>query len=168
MSNNAELSEAVRSWVHFDNLAESLNKQVANVRNLRNQFETKILEIMDRMGLQNASLKITGAVLQRAQRSKQSDLTWSFLEEQLHEYYKTSGARGDETAKIMAFLQTHRGTKSVEYLKKTSVAPANTHARTATGTNTASNTVAAAAGSSAAAAATPNKLTTELRNKVVP
>jgi hypothetical protein len=164
MSNNntSELSEAVRSWVHFDNLAESLNKQVANVRNLRNQFETKILEIMDRMGLhQNASLKITGAVLQRAQRSKQSDLSWSFLEEQLHEYHKASGKR-DETAQILQFLQTHRGSKSVEYLKKTSVSPANT----AQPTHNARSSTAITAG--AGATAGPAAATaSELRNKVV-
>jgi hypothetical protein len=154
----SELSEAVRSWVHFDNLAESLNKQVANVRNLRNQFEAKILEIMDRMGLhQNASLKITGAVLQRAQRSKQSDLSWSFLEEQLHEYHKASGKR-DDTAQILQFLQTHRGTKSVEYLKKTSVSPANT-SQTPNARNTAITAGPAAATAAAAAS--------ELRNKVV-
>ena len=110
--------------MHFDNLAESLNKQVTNVRTLRNQFETKILEIMDRSGLRNATLKITGAVLQRAQRFKQNELTWSFLEEQLHEYYKAKG-RPDETAEFIAFIQRNRGGKSVEYLKKSSVSPAS-------------------------------------------
>jgi hypothetical protein len=115
----AELVEAVRHWVHFDNLAESLNKQVANVRTLRNQYETKVLELMESQGLKKASLKITNATLTCAQRTKPTDLTWSFLEEQLHAFYKSTGQR-DATAELLTFLQQQRGGKTVEYLKKTS------------------------------------------------
>lgn len=158
-ASNSELSEAVRHWVHFDNLAESLNKQVANVRNLRNQFETQILELMDRAGFRNATLKITGAVLQRASRTKQSDLTWSYLEEQLHEYFKHKGSHDDTTA-VIEFLQQHRGGRTTEYLKKTSVSPASPtpppkhtdERRTITAPPTAAPTARAAATTAAAAA----------------
>jgi hypothetical protein len=119
------LATAVRQWVHFDNLAESLNKQVANVRTLRGEYESKILTLMQQQNLQNATLKITGATLQYANRTKPTDLSWAFLEDQLHEYYKTSGKR-DETMEIIEFLQKHRGGKVVEYLKKTSLTPTTT------------------------------------------
>ncbi len=119
------LATAVRQWVHFDNLAESLNKQVANVRSLRNESETKILTLMQQQNLQNATLKITGATLQYATRSKPTDLSWTFLEEQLHEYFKTVG-KSDETPEILGFLQKQRGGKVVEYLKKTSLTPSTT------------------------------------------
>ncbi len=119
------LAAAVRQWVHFDNLTESLNKQVANVRSLRNEYETKILTLLQEQNLKNATLKITGATLQYATRNKANDLSWAFLEEQLHEYFKTKGKR-DETADILEFLQTHRGGKTIEYLKKTSLPPTQT------------------------------------------
>ena len=119
------LATAVRQWVHFDNLAESLNKQVTNVRSLRNEYETKILTLMQQQNLQNATLKITGATLQYASRTKPTDLSWAFLEDQLHEYFKTAGKR-DETSEILEFLQKHRGGKMVEYLKKTSLSPSST------------------------------------------
>lgn len=113
-----ELVDAVRHWVHFDNLAESLTKQVTNARNMRTQFEEKVLKLLDSTGMRSAVIQITGATLQRQTRSKAADLSWTMLEEQLHEYYKAKG-RPDETAAVLEFLQTHRGSKTVEYLKKT-------------------------------------------------
>jgi hypothetical protein len=113
-----DLVNAVRMWVHFDNLAESLNKQVTNARALRSEYETKVLDQLEKSNMKNASLKVNGATLQRATRFKSTDLGWTMLEEQLHEYYKTSG-KPDETKQIMAFLQKNRGGKTVEYLKKT-------------------------------------------------
>jgi hypothetical protein len=116
-----ELIEAVRSWVHFDNLAESLNKQVNNVRSMRTTYEEKVLRMLENTGMRNAVLQITGATLQRQTRVKPVDLSWSLLEEQLHEYYKIN-RKQDETSQIIDFIQKNRGSKSVEYLKKTSSA----------------------------------------------
>jgi hypothetical protein len=118
-----DLADAVRHWVHFDNLAESLNKQINNVRSLRNQYETRVLEHMEAAGLKKANLKITGATLSCATRHKSTDLSWTFLEEQLHEYYKTHrpSAGRDETKEILAFLHRQRGGRTIEYLKKTSM-----------------------------------------------
>ncbi len=117
----AELVDAVRNWVHFDNLTESLNKQVANVRTLRSSYEEKILKILDSTGMPNAVLQITGATLQRATRAKSADLSWTYLETNLHDFYKSKG-RADETAAILEFLQSRRGVKTSDYLKKTSTA----------------------------------------------
>ena len=113
-----ELVDAVRHWVHFDNLAETLTKQVSNARTMRNKFEEAILKLLDSSGLKNAILQINGANLQRQSQFKSTNLSWSFLEEQLHEYYKTKG-KPDETATVLEFLQKNRGGKSVDYLKKT-------------------------------------------------
>lgn len=113
-----ELVDAVRHWVHFDNLAESLTKQVTNARSMRSSFEDRILRLLNSMGIGNAVLQITGATLQKASKPKQTDLSWTFLESQLHEYYKAKG-RPDETVALMEYIQSRRTTKSVEYLKKT-------------------------------------------------
>ena len=113
-----ELVDAVRHWVHFDNLAESLTKQVTNARSMRSSFEDRILRLLHNTGMSNAVLQITGATLQRATKPKQSDLSWTYLEANLHEFYKTKG-KPDDTAAIMEFLQSKRTTKTVEYIKKT-------------------------------------------------
>jgi hypothetical protein len=117
---SAELSDAVRHWVHFDNLAESLNKQINNVRTLRSQYESRVLELLEGAGLKKANLKITGATLSCATRYKQNDLSWTLLEDQLHDYFKSRGQR-DDTKDVLGFLQRHRGGRTVEYLKKTSM-----------------------------------------------
>lgn len=105
-------------WVHFDNLAESLNKQVTNARALRTEHEVKVLDLLDKSNMKNATLKVNGACLQRATRFKSTDLGWTMLEEQLQEYFKVAG-KPDETKHVMTFLQKNRGGKTVEYLKKT-------------------------------------------------
>lgn len=114
----AELVEAVRHWVHFDNLAESLQKQVTNARSMRTTFEEKILRFLDAGTMRGATLEITGATLTRAMRPKTTDLSWSFLETSLHEYYKSRG-KPDETEAILEFIQSKRDTKQIPYLKKT-------------------------------------------------
>lgn len=119
-SASTELADAVRNWVHFDNLAENLNKQVTNARALRNKHETRVLELLGHGGMQNAVLRVSGATLQRATRYKQNDLSWSMMEEQLPEFYKTVG-KPDDTQAVMTFMQRNRGGKTVEYLKKTSL-----------------------------------------------
>ncbi len=135
-ANPDDLATAVRQWVHFDNLAESLNKQITNVRNLRSEYEAKVLEHMNTRNLQKATLRITGATLQYATRFKSADLSWSFLEEQLHEYYKSKGVR-DDTGDLIAFLQKHRGKQTIEYLKKTPLPQATPGTAVPTATTTA-------------------------------
>jgi hypothetical protein len=118
-----DLVYAVRHYVHFDNLAETLNKQVTNVRNMRAKFENDIMTMLETQGMKNAVLQISGATLQRQTRHQSTNLSWSFLEEQLHEYYKSKG-KPDDTAGILDFIQKHRGGRSVDYLKKTTTGAA--------------------------------------------
>jgi hypothetical protein len=115
---SSDLVDAVRHWVHFDNLAESLQKQVTNARSMRSTFEDKILTHLDAGPMKGATLQITGATLTKATRPKTTDLSWSFLETTLHEYYRTRG-KPDETTALLEFLQSRRDTRAVPFLKKT-------------------------------------------------
>ena len=115
---NSDLIDAVRHWVHFDNLAETLTKQVTNARNMRNTFEEKILKLLEAPGLNNAVLQLNGATLKKQTKFKPSDLSWGLLEEQLADYFLTKG-KPDETKQIIEFIQKRRGGKNMDYLKKT-------------------------------------------------
>ena len=115
---SSDLVDAVRHWVHFDNLAESLQKQVTNARSMRSTFEDKILTHLDAGPMKGATLQITGAILQKATRPKTTDLSWTFLESTLHDFYRAKG-RPDETTAILEFLQSKRDTRAVPFLKKT-------------------------------------------------
>ena len=113
-----DLPTSVKHFVHFDSLIESLNKQIANARRLRNEFEERILKQLAETGKPDTIIKINGSTLQRATRSKFADLSWSLLEEGLHTYFSTN-KKPDETATILNFLQSQRSVKQVEFLKKT-------------------------------------------------
>jgi hypothetical protein len=116
---SADLSEAVRHWVHFDNLAETLNKQVMNARTKRSEYEKKTLTLLDGMNLPNVSMEVHGATLTRSVKSESEQLSWSFLEKQLHSYF-ASKKQPDQTQPMLEFLQKARTVKTSEYLKKTS------------------------------------------------
>ncbi len=120
VSTNSELVDAVRNWVHFDNLAESLNKQVTNARNLRSEYEAKVIQHLEKANMKHSTIKISGATLQCATRTKQSDLGWTMLTDHLHDYFKSRG-RVDETNDILNYLQKARDVKTIDYLKKTTV-----------------------------------------------
>jgi hypothetical protein len=75
---------------------------------------------LDTTATKGTVLEITGAKLQRATRPKTTDLSWSFLESTLHEYYKSRG-KVDETTAVLEFLQSKRDTKQIPYLKKTPI-----------------------------------------------
>jgi len=108
------LIDAVRNWVHFDNLCMMLTRQMGTARNMRASFEEKVLSMM--AGAKR--LRIKGAILEPSTRRNSASLSWTGLEETLHRYYTTKG-KPDETAAILEFLKENRTVKSVVYLKKT-------------------------------------------------
>ena len=110
---NQNLVDAVRNWVHFDNLCLMLNKQMTTARNMKASFEEKVLSMM----AGTKRLRIQGAILEPASKKSVTTLSWSGLEEALHKYY-TTNKKPDETDAILGFLRDNRGTKSVVYLKK--------------------------------------------------
>jgi hypothetical protein len=115
---SAELSDAVRHWVHFDNLAETLNKQVANARAKRSEYEKKTLTLLDSMKLPNVSMEVHGATLTRGVKTESEPLTWGFLEKTLSSYFAAK-KQPDQTAAIIDTLQKARTVKNNEFLKKT-------------------------------------------------
>ena len=113
MSNN-ELVDAVRNWVHFDNLNAMFSRQIQTARNMRNTFEEKILALLGK----TKRLRIQGAILEPVTKKNNMPLNWTTLEESLHKYYETTQKK-DETDSILAFMKENRGSKMVTFLKKT-------------------------------------------------
>lgn len=113
MSNN-ELIDAVRNWVHFDNLNAMFSRQIQTARNMRNTFEEKILALLGK----TKRLRIQGAMLEPVTKKNNMPLNWTTLEESLHKYYESTQKK-DETDAILAFMKENRGSKMVTFLKKT-------------------------------------------------
>ena len=114
---NESLIDAVRNWVHFDNVCAMLSRQIVTARNMRNTFEERILAQLG----STKRLKIQGATLEPATRRNSVNLNWSVLEESLHKYYTTQ-KKTDETDAILKFMRENRETKTTVYLKKTPLA----------------------------------------------
>ena len=108
-----ELTDAVRNWVHFDNLNANLAKQVTTARNMRNTYEEKVLTLMGN----TKRIRIHGAVLEPAEKTNSIGLNWTTLEEALHKYF-ASEKKPDDTEKLLDFLKDNRGSKVTKFLKK--------------------------------------------------
>lgn len=115
----------VRSWVHYDNMANTYNKQATAARKMRDMNEVNIIRNLQHNNMTNAKIQITGGILSVAEEKNTPSLTLPRLEEMLHAYFKQKGNHMDETADILRFLKQQRlnNTGSVLKLKKTLVAP---------------------------------------------
>ena len=113
MSNQTPLAEAVRNWVHFDNLCSNLSKQMTTARNIKNKFEEQVLSLLGSA----KRVRIQGAFLEPTTKNSCVTLNWKTLEETLHKYYSDNN-KPDETAALLKFLKDNRGQKTNVYLKK--------------------------------------------------
>jgi len=115
----SQLGGWVRNWVHYDNLAQGLNKQVQNARKLKDEFETKILNNLKSHKMENAVIQIAGGRLHMGEEKNANPLSLGRIEELLHGYYVSKGRQSvDETVEIMKYIKAERGHDVVQKLKK--------------------------------------------------
>jgi dihydroneopterin aldolase len=86
--NNAALADNVRGWVHYDNLASSLQKQVLNARNERDRFENNVHQLLKEQQMINAVIQISGAQLQLQEDKVTSGLTIKVLQESIQSFFR--------------------------------------------------------------------------------
>jgi len=114
-----QFGDLVRNWVHYDNLAVNLNRQIQNARKVKEEFEVKIMNSLKDYKMENAIIQVAGGKLSIVEEKHSNPLTNSRIEELLHEYYERTGRKAaDETAEIMKFLKTERGSTVSKKLKK--------------------------------------------------
>ena len=114
-----QFGDLVRNWVHYDNLASNLNRQIQNARKVKEEFETKIMNSLRDFNMENAIIQIAGGKLSVTEEKHTNPLTITRIEELLHEYYERSGRKAtDETGEIIKFLKSERGSTVSKKLKK--------------------------------------------------
>jgi len=113
------LSEMVRSWVHFDNLAATFTRQAQQARTARARWESQVINHLRASRMTNAILQIAGGRLTVHEEKHAQPLTLQRLESLLHEYYsqKPTGS-DDETGEILAYIKSHRSHTVETRLKK--------------------------------------------------
>jgi hypothetical protein len=113
------LAELIRSWVHFDNLAATFNRQAQQARTARARWEHDVLEYLQKTKMTNAIIQIAGGRLTVHEEKHAQPLTLQRLEQLLHEYYaKRAPGSTDETTDILAFIKANRGSTIETRLKK--------------------------------------------------
>ena len=114
------LQQSVRAWVHFDNLSSNLSKQATNARNQKQIHEKEIQNILTAMKQQHAVLEVNGARLQFQQKESKSNLSWSWLQDQLRAWFTSPEARNSQSKAddLFKFLQSKRTIKIAETLEK--------------------------------------------------
>jgi hypothetical protein len=86
--NNEALAHNVRGWVHYDNLAASLQKQVTNARKQRDAFEDQISILLKQHQIPNAVIQISGGKLQLQEEKSTSSLTMKNLLESAQSFFR--------------------------------------------------------------------------------
>ncbi len=117
--NTQGLAEMVRSWVHFDNLAATFQRQAQQARSARARWEQQILAFLQANRLTNAVIQIAGGRLTVHEEKHSQPLTLQRLEAMLHEYFQQRPVGSeDETGEIMTFIRAHRTSVVETRLKK--------------------------------------------------
>ena len=121
-----ELPSLVRNFIHYDNLASNYSKQASGARNLRNEYESKVIHALRSHNMENAIIQVSGARLQLAEEKSAPSLSMPRLQQYLDRFYAQKGTGVNETEAILRFirLQKVNDTQTVACLKKISI-PAN-------------------------------------------
>jgi hypothetical protein len=86
--NNEALAHNVRGWVHYDNMAAALQKQIMNTRKQRDAFEEQIQTLLTQHQMSNAVIQISGGQLQLQEEKVTSALTMKALQESAISFFK--------------------------------------------------------------------------------
>ena len=79
-----QFGDLVRNWVHYDNLALNLNRQIQNARKVKDEFEVKIMNSLKDYKMENAIIQVAGGKLSVTEEKHTNPLTNSRIEELLH------------------------------------------------------------------------------------
>lgn len=109
----------VRNWLHYDGLASSFYRQSTRARQVRDDFETKIIDTLRNNRMENAVIQINGGHLNLVEERNPRQLTLPRIEELLRGYYARRGGK-DETPEIMAYIRGNREVDTVVKLRKSS------------------------------------------------
>jgi ERCC4-type nuclease len=124
MDPKKQLAKSIQGWIHMDNLVESFTKQASNARVLRTKHEQESIHLIKEMGLNNSTIKVTGATLMLEKKKNTAGLSWSYLEKEIPAWATKSGITPTQAANLLAWLHSHREIKETESLKKTNISGA--------------------------------------------
>lgn len=112
------LIDAIRGWIHMDNLLENHAAQAANARALKSKHEADAIELMKQMHLDKSTIQVSGASLSLQKKATPAALTWGYLEKEIPEWAKQNRIAEVHVQSLTRWLHDHRELKETESLKK--------------------------------------------------
>jgi hypothetical protein len=112
-----DIANLIRNYVHYDNLVSNFQKQTANARIVRDDFEKRIINELKINKMQNAIIQIVGGKLKVVEERHTNPLSFKSLEDSLHAYYKSKNI-SDDTSNIIKFVKENRVFETRLNLKK--------------------------------------------------
>lgn len=123
MGDSGQIGVFVRNWLHYDTLASSLYKQATRARQVKDEFEVKIIDDLRSKHMENAVIQINSGIINVVEERSPRTLSLVRIEEILHKYFLKKGVMKDDTAEIMNFIRTNRGYDVSKKLRKSGAAP---------------------------------------------
>jgi len=127
--NNDALAHNVRGWVHYDNMATALQKQITNARKQRDTFEDHIQALLKQQQMTNAVIQISGGQLQMQEEKLTSGLTMKSLQESILTFFRSrpelygSSTPDKLTAELLNHIKQERTVHTMLKLKKLKAGP---------------------------------------------
>jgi hypothetical protein len=112
------LIDAIRGWIHMDNLLENHNAQAANARTLKSKHEAEAIALMKQMHLDKSTIQVSGASLTLLKKATPGALSWTYLEKEIPAWATRTGITAVQSQSLIKWLHDHRELKETESLKK--------------------------------------------------
>tara|TARA_Y100000992_G_C20966490_1_gene350643 strand:- start:159 stop:503 length:345 start_codon:yes stop_codon:yes gene_type:complete len=109
-----QFEDYIKRWVTTDNKLRTLNDEVKQIREKRNEISLNVMNHVENNNLNNATIKISDGILKFASVKQTSPLTLKFIEQCLSEYLDDS----EEVDDIMKFIKNKRDIKYVFDIKR--------------------------------------------------
>lgn len=119
--NNEALAHNIRGWVHYDNMAATLQKQLTNARKQRDSFEEQVQLLLTQHHMTNAVIQISGGQLQIQEEKVTAGLTMKALQEAATSFFKGHPEIPNPdklTTELLNHIKAQRAVNTAMRLKK--------------------------------------------------
>jgi len=120
-SNIQQIGNLIRHWVHYDNTVVNINKQLKTARDVRNNYESQVIQLLRSTNMVNPVIQTASGRVIISEDKHHAPLTFTSVEGLLHQYYAKKAGSKDETSDIIKFIKANRETHVTPCLKRQGV-----------------------------------------------
>ena len=88
MSVNKEFIHALKQWLKYDDLIETKNKELKQIKQVKDNLEQIIIKYIENNNLKDTKLNLGGNNIQYIENLNSGSLSFKLIEEALREYLK--------------------------------------------------------------------------------